>query len=140
MPHLAQVNVAQMRGPLDDPIMAGFVARIAEINSIADASPGFVWRLIENPEADDYVRPFEDSSILFNLSVWESMDALRNFLYRTSHVELIRQRHEWVEDGSSWVALWWIEEGHVPTIAEAKERLEQLQANGDCDFVFSLKS
>src|SRR5215211_3054046 len=103
--HLAQVNVARMLAPLTDPVMAGFVARLGEINQLAESSPGFVWRLTED------VNPF-DSDILFNLSVWESLEARRQFVYRTSHKEVLAAREEWFQRFEGpYVALWWIPAG-----------------------------
>ncbi|HVR71914.1 MAG TPA: DUF3291 domain-containing protein, partial [Vicinamibacteria bacterium] len=93
--HLAQVNVARMKDSLESPAMAGFVARLDEINALADRSEGFVWRLQTAEGSATYLRPYEDDRILFNLSVWETAEALRAYVYRSAHAELLRQRHEW---------------------------------------------
>jgi heme-degrading monooxygenase HmoA len=132
--HLAQVNVARMLAPLTDPVMAGFVARLAEINRLAESSPGFVWRLTEE------ANPF-DADVLFNLSLWESPDALKQFVYRTSHKELLAAREEWFQrfDGP-YVALWWIPAGAVPSITEARARLEHLREHGDSHYAFRFQS
>src|SRR6059058_5838471 len=92
---VAQVNIARMRAPLDDPVMAGFVARLAEINALADRSPGFVWRLQTEEGDATYLRPYDDDRILFNLSVWENVEALKAYVYRTAHAELIKGRRSW---------------------------------------------
>jgi len=113
---IAQVNIARMKGQLDDLVMAGFVARLSEINALADHSPGFVWRL-QTPEGGDatYLRPYDDDRILVNMSVWETIDALRQFVYKTAHVELIRQRQDWFDKlVGAYVALWWVPVGHTP--------------------------
>src|SRR5215510_773225 len=95
--HLAQVNVARMLEPLDSPRMAGFVARLDEINALADRSPGFVWRLqTEAGNATD-LRPFDDDRILLNMSVWETIEALRAYVYESAHREVLRERHSWFE-------------------------------------------
>ena len=132
--HLAQVNIARMLAPLTDPVMAGFVARLAEINRVAESSPGFVWRLTED------VNPF-DGDILFNLSVWESPEALRQFTYSTVHKELLGARAEWFQhfDGP-YVALWWIPAGEIPPVSEARVRLEHLRQNGDSPYAFRFQS
>ena len=139
--HLAQVNVAQMKGPLDHPVLETFVARIDEMNAVADQSPGFVWRLIEDSSDASYVRPFEDPTILFNVSVWESPEALREYVYKSKHVEMIRDRHQWVldEDGS-WNVMWWIPQGRLPSVEEAKERLAHFQARGATPFAFDFQN
>ncbi len=129
--HLAQANIARMRAREDDPLMAGFVARLESLNALADSSPGFVWRL-ETKEGDaTAIRAFDDERILFNLSVWESVQALTDYVYRSAHGEALRRRREWFERlrGVSLV-LWWIPAGHRPDVAEAKARLEELEANG----------
>jgi hypothetical protein len=140
--HLAQVNIARMLAPLTDPIMEEFVARLDEINALADQSPGFVWRL--QGEAGDapatYLRPYDDDRILFNLSVWESIEQLKEYAYKTAHGEVMRQRQQWFEKlDSMFQAMWWVEAGHIPTIAEAKQRLEYIQKHGETAHAFTFK-
>lgn len=138
--HLAQVNIGRMRAPLDQPIMAGFVARLAEINALADRSPGFVWRLQTEAGDATYLRPYDDDRILFNLSVWESVEQFKDYVYRSAHRELIRQRREWFEQmEEAYMAMWWISAGHIPTIAEAKQRLEHLRQHGETAHAFTFK-
>src|SRR4051794_39024423 len=115
--YLAQVNISRMLAPLTDPVMAAFVARLGEIKQLAESSPGFVWGLTQD------VNPF-DSDILFNLSVWESTEALKQFVYRTSHKELLAAREQWFQRFEGpFVALWWIPAGEIPPAAEARTRL-----------------
>src|SRR5215467_6790885 len=96
--HLAQVNIGRVKAPVDDPLMAGFVARLDEINALADLSPGFIWRLQTSDGNATYFRPYaEDDRILINMSVWESILALRHYVYKTAHSELLRQREAWFE-------------------------------------------
>src|SRR5262249_51925208 len=136
--HLAQCNIGRARGPIDDPVMAGFVARLADINALADGAPGFVWRLKEeNGNATD-IQAFDDALILLNMSVWESPEHLRSFVYRSDHANVMRQRKSWFErfDGV-YLVLWWIPVGHVPTVQEARERLAHLQAHGESPHAFS---
>jgi hypothetical protein len=138
--HLAQVNIGRVKAPLDDPSMAGFVTRLDEINAMADAAEGFVWRLQGAEGNATYLRPFADDRILVNLSVWETVEHLRAYTYATKHAELLRQRHDWFEkfDGMS-MTLWWIQAGHVPSVEEAKSRLEHLTAHGPTPFAFTFK-
>ncbi len=135
--HLAQVNIARMRAPLDDPSMADFVARIDEINALAKASPGFIWRWTGEDNG-----PFSDSSILFNLSVWESLDALKEYVYRGPHVELFRDRQRWFlpSEGPS-LALWWIPgDAPMPTPQDSKTRLDSLAAAGPTPVAFTFRA
>jgi len=136
--HLAQVNVARLRAPLDDPLLAGFVARLDDVNALADRSPGFVWRLQTDAGDATALRPYDDDRILFNLSVWQNPEGLREFVYRSAHVDVMRQRKSWFErfDGP-YYALWWVPAGHTPSVDEAKERLEHLRAHGESAQAFS---
>ena len=139
--HLAQVNIARMKGLLEDPVMAGFVSRLDEINTLADRSPGFVWRLQTTQGNATYLRPYDDDRILFNLSVWESPDHLKQYVYATAHAELLRQRHDWFDRFDQVnVALWWVPAGHTPGIDEAKKRLDHLSMHGPSQFAFTFKS
>lgn len=138
--HLAQVNIARMKAALEDPVMAGFVARLEEINALADASPGFMWRLQTPAGNATYLRPYDDERILVNMSVWESIDALRHFVYRTAHADALRERQQWFERfAGAYVALWWVPAGHFPGTDEAKKRIEHLDAHGPTEFAFTFK-
>jgi hypothetical protein len=138
--HIAQVNIARMRAPLDDPIMAGFVARLAEVNALADRSPGFVWRLQTEEGNATYLRPYDDDRILFNLSVWETIEHLKGYVYKTAHGEVMRQKRQWFEKFEGmYMALWWVNAGHIPSVAEAKQRLQYLQEHGETAYAFTFK-
>jgi len=138
--HIAQVNIGRMKGALEDPVMAGFVARLDEINALADRSPGFVWRLQTSDGNATYLRPYGDDRILFNMSVWESIEHLKRYVYTTAHVELLKNRQAWFEKfGGAYAALWWVPQGHQPGIDEAKKRLAHLDAHGPTPFAFTFK-
>ena len=139
--HLAQANIARMRAPLDDPLMEGFVSRLEPLNALADASPGFVWRLQTDDGDATALRIFDDDLTLFNLTVWESIEALESYVYQTNHVAAVQQRAKWFERPSkSPLVLWWIRAGHLPTEAEAKDRLEMLWENGPSPDAFTFRS
>jgi Domain of unknown function (DUF3291) len=137
---LAQLNIGRVKAPLEDPVMAGFVARLDEINALADCSPGFVWRL-QTPEGNaTYLRPYDDDRILVNMSVWESIEHLKRFVYYTAHVEVLRNRQQWFEKFAGvYIALWWVPHGHTPSIDEAKKRLAHLTTHGPNQFAFTFK-
>ena len=139
--HLAQVNIGRIKAPLDDPRMAGFVDRLDELNALADCSPGFVWRLQTSEGNATYFRPYDDDRILMNMSVWENAETLRNYVYRTVHIELVRQRQEWFEMfASNYLALWWVPAGHKPGIDEAKKRIAHLDTHGPTEYAFNFKT
>ena len=138
--HLAQANVARMRGPLEDDVMAGFAARLEPLNALADESPGFVWRYQTDAGDATEVRVFNDELILFNMSVWESIEALENFVYRSNHIEALQKKAEWFERANrASLALWWIEAGHLPSVEEAKERFDILWSDGPNAEVLTFK-
>jgi len=138
--HIAQVNIGRVKAPLEDPLMAGFVARLDEINALADRSPGFVWRLQTSEGNATSLRPYDDDRILVNMSVWETIEHLQEYVYRTAHAELLRERHDWFEKfAGAYAALWWVPAGHRPGMDEAKERLAHLETHGPTPFAFTFR-
>ncbi len=125
---LAQVNIAHLVAPQDDPAVQGFFDLVPEINALAESSAGYIWRF----EGD-----YPDPTVAFNLSVWESIEALQAFVYRSAHVEVFRRRSEWFNASSeAHLAMWWIEAGHIPSRAEAIGRLKYLQTHGPSEQAF----
>ncbi len=138
--HLAQVNIARIKAPLDDPLMAGFVTRLDEINALAERSAGFVWRLQTSEGNATSLRPYDDDRIIVNMSVWETIEHLQQYVYRTAHAELLRQRHNWFEKFAGlYAALWWVPAGHRPDVDEAKKRLAHLETHGPTPFAFTFR-
>lgn len=138
--HLAQVNIAKARGPLDSPIMAEFVQALDEINRLAEASPGFIWRY-QTPAGNalDY-QPFEDPLVIFNLSVWDSPANLKAYVYRSMHGQFFARRQQWFEPLSTpHLALWWIREGTLPTPEDAKAALARLEHEGESMNAFTFR-
>lgn len=139
--HLAQVNIGRIRAPIDDPIMEGFRSQLDPINALADSSPRFVWRLQTEDGNATAIRPYaDDDRIAINMSVWETLEALQQFVYRTAHVGPLRDRKQWFEPIEGPIlALWWIPAGHIPTVTEALERLDHLAQNGPSPFAFTFR-
>jgi Domain of unknown function (DUF3291) len=137
---LAQINIARMLAPIDDPIMADFVAQLPPINALAEASPGFVWRLQSDNGDATSIKVYDDEMIIINLTVWENVEALRQYVYKSAHSGVLRDRRRWFEkfDGP-YYALWWVPAGHIPDPQEGKERLEHLRVHGDSAYAFSFK-
>lgn len=138
---LAQLNIARMLAPLEDPIMAGFVARLEEINQLADSSPGFIWRLQDTEGDATSLRPFEEDMLIINMSVWQDLDSLKAFTYQTIHTEVMRQRKQWFEHfGKPYMVLWWIPSGEYPTVEDAIQKLEAIQNEGSTPEAFDFRT
>jgi hypothetical protein len=138
---LAQLNIARAREPLDSPQLAGFVEALEPVNALADAAPGFVWRLQTEDGDATAIRPFDDDLLLVNMSVWESLEALAGFAYRSDHRDVMVQRRKWFERmDEAFLVLWWVPAGHRPTVEEAKERLFHLRRHGPTAEAFTFRS
>lgn len=138
--HLAQVNIALPRAPLDSAVMAEFVAALEPVNALADVSPGFVWRLKAGDGNATSIRAFDDERLIVNLTVWQSLEALRAYALAGGHAAVMRRRREWFERMTdAYVALWWVPAGHIPTLAEAEERLAHLRRRGPTARAFTFK-
>lgn len=145
--HLAQANIARMRGEASALVMQGLVSRIGEMNQLAEKSPGFVWRLPGSEATSealavfkDYCVPFEPDRIFYNLSVWNSVEDLRQYTHKTVHSEMMRGKQNWLEQfDRAHLAMWWIPAGHKPTIAESEERLRRVSEMGESEFAFTFK-
>ena len=137
---VAQVNVARLRDPLGHPSSQAFVAGLEPINALADRSPGFVWRLQTDEGDATSLRVLDDDMVIVNLSVWESVEALRAFVFGSDHAAYLRRRAEWFERlVEATTALWWIAPGTTPTLDEAKSRLESVRSVGPTPRAFTLR-
>ncbi len=138
--HLAQLNVGRLRAPIDDPSIDGFRSNLEPINALAEVSPGYVWRLQDGSGNATSIKPFDDDLEIINLTVWESIEALADFTYRSGHVEFLRRRREFFETPTEPIlCLWWIPEGTIPTVEEALERLAHLRAHGPTPTAFTFR-
>jgi len=130
--HFAELNIARLHRPLDAADNAEFVAALDAVNLIAERTPGFVWRLQdEDGASSSYVTAYDDPLQIINLTVWETVEALRHFTYKSGHGAYLRRRREWFEAPSQpHMVCWWIPAGEVPTVADATRRLDRLRADG----------
>jgi hypothetical protein len=132
--HIAQINVAIFRVPRSEPVNAEFDAALEDVNALADAAPGFVWRMPGEGDSDD-------PGITINMTVWESIETLAAFAYRNStHRGIMRRRREWFVDASAYLALWWIPAGTIPTLAEGMVKLELIRRLGPTRGAFDFKT
>jgi hypothetical protein len=138
--HLAQLNIGRTHYPIEHPRMGGFVGRLAEINALAERTPGYVWRLQgESGDATGF-KPTDDPLVILNLTVWETADQLYDYTYHSDHTQVFRTRHNWFEPWPGpHLVLWWIPAGSTPTIDEALARLARLAADGPSPDAFTLK-
>jgi Domain of unknown function (DUF3291) len=136
---LAQLNIAIMKEPLTSVVMADFVANLERINALAEASPGFVWRLIGDGDDATSLRPMGDNTLV-NMSVWRDVASLHQYVYRSGHIEVMRRRKEWFEHmAEAYAVLWWVRRGHRPTVADAINRLELLRKHGPTAEAFTFR-
>lgn len=138
---LSQVNIARLLAPLDSPLLADFVAALDPVNAVADRAPGFRWRLQTEDGDATAVRVFDDDWLIVNMSTWASHQALVDYVYGPEHVAVLRERRRWfARPAEAMAVLWWVPEGHRPTVAEAQERLVHLREHGPTPFAFTLRA
>ena len=136
--HIAELNIAKWQFPADDPRAAGFINALDVVNATAERMPGFVWRLVgESNNALD-IAAFDDPAVIVNMSVWERVEDLEHFVWNTVHKRIYERKNEWFSAlQSHHFVMWMVDEGHVPTVAEARERLDYLDKNGNSDHAFT---
>jgi hypothetical protein len=140
MMHLAELNIGRMKGEdINDPIMARFKEQLEEINALAEGSAGFIWRLKDESGDATNIRAYDDPQMAVNMSVWEDFSALEAYVYSGRHVEVMKSRRDWFHRMDFYMVLWWVPVGHIPTVEEAKERLEFLQQNGASPYAFTFR-
>jgi Domain of unknown function (DUF3291) len=138
--HIAQLNVGRLVAPTDSPEVAEFMAALDAVNALADAAPGFVWRLQSDSGNATDIQVSADPQFLANMSVWESVEALFEFVYRAAHNKVMVRRREWFERPvEAYLVLWWVPGGHTPTVEEAMARLDHLRAHGPTPRAFTFK-
>lgn len=136
--HLAQLNIATLRHPIDDPRIADFVDALPTVNALGEGSAGYVWRLQSDAGNATDIQVFDDPLIIVNLTVWKSLADLKAFAYRGTHRDFFRRRSEWFADGASRTALWWLPAAQLPTTEDAKRRLEFIDAFGTSPYAFEI--
>ena len=135
---IAQINIAQAKADKDSEVMSGFIARLDEIHTLADNAPGFVWRLETEDGEDGSVSVFNDPLLLINMSVWQDIDSLRAFVYKSIHIELLQNRDAWFDKmGEMHQTLWWVPAGHIPSIQEGKDKLDLIRELGPTTDAFT---
>ncbi len=139
--HLAQINIATALYPLTDPRIAGFVAKLDEVNALADGAPGFIWRLQSDSGNATDIRAGDNPNLIVNMSVWSSTEALFDFVYKTSHRLVMAQRRDWFERPvGAWMALWWVPAGTLPTVDLGMAKLAHLDTHGPTAESFTFKA
>jgi hypothetical protein len=138
---LAEINIGRIKGVnINDPIMKEFVDNLDSVNQLAESSEGFVWRLKDDSNNATNLNPFDDEQVIINISVWESVEALEKFTFKTFHTDFLKRRKEWFQQlGKAYFAMWWIPKGQYPTMEEAIAKLDFLQQNGASEQVFTFR-
>lgn len=139
--HVAEFNIGRLKHPVGDPRIESFVSQLDEINRLADRSPGFIWRLKAEEQGGRVIQAYEDPLIIVNLSVWESIEALEDYTYQTAHRQVLHDRRQWFQplQGPSLV-LWWIPAGQLPSAAQGRQKLEQLEREGASPQAFTFRN
>ncbi len=138
--HLAQINIGRLLAPLDHPRIADFTNNLDRINALAEAQPGFVWRLVGDGNNATDLRPFPDAEVLVNMSLWRDLDGLAGFVYRSGHRDIMRRRKEFFAPVELYMALWWVPAGHIPTPMEGWDRLQILKERGPTAEAFTFRN
>lgn len=137
---IAQLNIAKPIAPIDSPALKDFVANIDRINQLAEVSDGFIWRLTGDDNFDHAATVMGNPNLLINMSVWQNIESLKNYVYQSAHKDIMRRKKEWfTKMVDMHMVLWEIELNHIPSIEEAKERLTFLQEHGESEFAFTFK-
>jgi hypothetical protein len=139
--HIAQMNVGTTLYDIDDERMAGFTDNLDRVNALAEATPGFVWRLqSEQGNATD-IMVTDDPHFIVNMSVWETVEALFDYVYRSDHCSIMVGRRQWfAKPEGPYQVLWWVEEGVLPTVEEGLARLDHLTRHGPTPSAFTFKT
>jgi uncharacterized protein DUF3291 len=137
---LAQVNIALPLEPLASPRLTDFVNALGEINALADAAPGFLWRLRTEDGDATAIRAFDDDRLIVNMSVWTSLEALADFVYRSDHAGIMRRRREWFVPMRIYQTMWWVPAGELPSVANAEQRLAHLREHGPTPYAFTFRT
>jgi hypothetical protein len=137
---LAQINIALMLAPIDSPVMRDFVDNLDSINALAEGSPGFIWRLKDDTNNATSIKVFDDDFLIVNMSVWDSADALFEYVYKSDHTRVLKRKSEWFAHmRERHMALWYIKPGQYPTVQEAVDRIQHLREYGETSHAFTFK-
>ena len=138
--HLAQLNIGRLKHPLDSAEIKGFVDELEPVNALADDAPGFVWRLQTEDGDATAIKLFDDDQMIINLSVWESVETWRQFVFSGRHLDVMRHRRNWFEKMDEvYTVMWWVPAGHIPSPQEGIARLDRLRAEGPTSAAFTLR-
>lgn len=144
--HLAQVNIGRLRAPLDSRQLAGFVNALDPVNAAAESAPGFIWRLQTEEGNATSIQAFQwdvadSAGVIINMSVWDSVESLADFVYSAEHLPVLRRRREFFQHmAEAYTAMWWIPAGTLPTPEEAEDRIRHLREHGPTPYAFTFRT
>ena len=135
--HLAELNIGKFKYPTSDARMAGFMNNLDRVNALAERAEGFVWRLVSDGSNNATDLRFGDEDYAVNMSVWKDAKSLENYVFKTVHVQIYKNRGEWFEKmDMPHMVFWWVPEGYIPSLKEAIDKLEFYQTNGATEQAF----
>lgn len=138
---LAHINIGLLKAPIHDPMIADFADNLDKINAIAEAAPGFIWRLKDDENNATSFNPYNNELMIVNISVWTDLEALKAYAYHTDHMTFFQRRYEWFKSlDKPHMCLWWTDHNHMPDANEGKKRLDHLWDNGSTQYAFDFKS
>ena len=138
---LAEINIGLLKAPIDHPSTSEFADNLDRINRIAESSPGFIWRLKDESNNATSFNPYNNELIIINISVWQSAEHLKDFVFRSDHTNFLKRKKEWFEKlDPPYMAMWWIENDHMPDALEGKKRLDHLAAHGPSEYAFDFRT
>ena len=133
--YLVHANIALARAPLDDPLMADFITLADEIDALASRTPGFIAQPIPPDSGMVYTGEW-----LLNLSLWKTVEKLRNFVYEGRHKIAMDRRTDWfIQYAKPNYVLFWTPTDQIPTEVEVQSRIEHLREHGPTPFAFTFK-
>ena len=138
---LAQINIGRILAPMGSEVMREFEENLDQINALAENSGGFIWRLKEENNNATSIKAFDDDFLLINMSVWQDIQSLFDYVYNSLHKDFLKRKQQWFSRlKDQHMALWYIEDGQFPTIAQAIERLQHIRQNGESPYAFSFRN
>jgi len=134
---IAQMNWGRLKYPLEDKRMIEFDQSLNEVYSLAENHPGFIWRIPDNQVELQLTNLGFDKFISSTVSIWNSVDSLKDYTYNSLHGIYLKRSSEWFKEVEGpQLVIWNVKNDDRPTFKESFERLAHLKINGPTDFAY----